>query len=84
MPAVVPVTSAVFPERSMFMQYLHQIDDGDIGRGGRARNRRSPISETLGAVPAARGRPGSTAGGMIIAKPDPSILAHAKPGRTKR
>jgi hypothetical protein len=25
MPAVDPVTSAVFPERSMFMGYLHQI-----------------------------------------------------------
>src|SRR5712691_3812856 len=38
MPEVEPVTSAVFPDRSIFMRYL-RLDDEDIGSGARDRNR---------------------------------------------
>jgi hypothetical protein len=37
------VTSAVFPERSIFMR-LSIVDDGDIGSGERDRNRCSPMA----------------------------------------
>src|SRR5215469_9394767 len=39
MPAVEPVTRAVFPERSMIMRHLLLLIRGDIGGGGCARNR---------------------------------------------
>jgi hypothetical protein len=41
MPEVDPVTSAVFPERSIFMGHLSFMADGDIGCGVRNRNRRT-------------------------------------------
>src|SRR5258707_535376 len=41
-PEVEPVTSAVFPERSIFIRHLHHRDEGDIGSIARERNRRSP------------------------------------------